>query len=316
LTINKIIVKVKGISEASSFHAMRNIGVTMILLNIMLLSLIFINIILFNIFLANPESSLHIPQVTTRIDVLREIIRLIPSNASLLTQNDLFPHVCRRFNVYVGTNPVGNYTGVTFDYILVDTCSKWYKGGAEFMYLNLPIVIRDSVNGAEAFKVVSAIDGIWLLKKNYNGSPVYPYKHGILGKFFNKEGEAPVFESSFLTTKWNWTIDQPFFTVNNASFYALFKSYLHIGTAGNYTFQIFSQGNSTLSISNGVHSFVYVANATTPSIYLDVGYHEIKIEYWKSTPESSLHLSWKTPDKEDFEEIPCTRLFLEKPEGD
>lgn len=315
LTINKIIVKVKGEAQTSA-HVMRNIGVTMILLNILLLGMIFINIILFNIFLANPESSLHVPQVTRRVDALREVIKLIPPNASLLTQNDLVPHVCRRFNVYVGSNPVGNYSGVSFDYILVDTYSKWYEGGAEFMYLPLPTVVKDFATGKDSFKVVSAIDGIWLLKRGYTGSPVFPFKYGILGSFSNKEDEEPVFESSFLTAQWNWTTSPPFFTVNNESFHAFFKSYLYIDTAGEYAFQIFSQGNSRFSISDGINSYIYEANATTAPIYFDAGYYEVKIEYWKNAPESSLHLSWKTPHKEGFENIPISHLFLEKPKGD
>ena len=54
---------------------------------------------------------------------INKILSLIPSNASILTENDLFPHVSGRVDAYMY---LPQYSNVSTDYILVDIGSKWY----------------------------------------------------------------------------------------------------------------------------------------------------------------------------------------------
>ncbi|MCD6465104.1 DUF2079 domain-containing protein [Candidatus Bathyarchaeota archaeon] len=41
------------------------------------------------------------PKITERVEVLHEIIDMVPRNASILTQNNIFPHISNRINAYV-----------------------------------------------------------------------------------------------------------------------------------------------------------------------------------------------------------------------
>jgi uncharacterized membrane protein len=113
-----------------------------------------------------------LPVVTKHDEALEVFVRLIPSNASVLTQNDLLPHVSRRLYVYAplptatGTFP----TGITFEYIFVDITSTWYTP-----FLNR-FVINVTLNGS--FGIQYAFDGILLLKKGYIGEIIDPIGNG------------------------------------------------------------------------------------------------------------------------------------------
>lgn len=98
------------------------------------------------------EDGLPIP--TSHDAVIYEIVRLIPSNASILTQNDLFTHFSSRPNAYLYIP--NNNTEVTF--ILADSTSRMYTlqlfgheslsqvvPRAESSGLYAEIVIRDGV---------------------------------------------------------------------------------------------------------------------------------------------------------------------------
>ena len=111
--------------------------------------------------------------VVTKHDEAREVfVRLIPSNASVLTQNDLLPHVSRRLYIYAplpiatGTFPVG----ITFEYIFVDVTSTWYT----------PFLgnFVGNVTMEGSFGIQYASDGIFLLKKGYIGEIIDPIGNG------------------------------------------------------------------------------------------------------------------------------------------
>jgi len=109
-----------------------------------------------------------LPVVTEHDKVLEVFIGLIPSNASVLTQNDLFPHISRRLYVYA---PLPNAAeslpdNTTFDYIFVDTNSTWYTD-------SLRNLVHDYTKKG-SFGIQYASDGILLLKKGYVGETVDP----------------------------------------------------------------------------------------------------------------------------------------------
>ncbi|MFA5364610.1 MAG: hypothetical protein WC325_05445, partial [Candidatus Bathyarchaeia archaeon] len=87
------------------------------------------------------------PTVTVHHNKLNEIISQIPADASLATQNDIFPHVCHRFNVSCGYR-------TSAEYVLVDTSSRWFDWRPEEMeYIN------------QNYGLVANADNIYLFKK-------------------------------------------------------------------------------------------------------------------------------------------------------
>jgi len=272
------------------------------------------------LFIATLGIGLQMPQITLRHEALKMMTDLIPSDASVLTQNDIFPHVSRRMYAYVGSNSVGNYSSVYFDYILVDTRSFWYKPGGKYDYLDLEEFIFKAVK-SEEYGVLSAIDDIWLLKRGYKGEPIFPVEYGILAKFYNQEvnlTKQPIFTSVFLDTKWDWREHLPFPLVNNNSFSTFFSGYLKLSDAGNYMFGVSPLNGSKLYVDEklildgGNQNF---SNDTT-TLFLDKGFHKIEIEYAKSESNASVNVNWKPPRKETFETISTTYLYLNAPQDE
>jgi hypothetical protein len=187
------------------------------------------------------------------------------------------------------------YSSVSFDYIIVDTRSFWYNSSdlKEF----IPNVTRNGEYG-----VLSAIDNMWLLKRGYKGEPTFPFKYGILAKFYNQGDTVPVFTSVFLDTEWDWQKSVLFPTINNNSFTISFSGYLKTPNAGNYTFRISPLNGSKLYIDGNNCS-----NTTT--ILLSKGFHKIEIEYVKSESNASVNVEWKPPGREVFETIPTANLY-------
>ena len=107
-------------------------------------------------------------------DLRREAIDLVPESASLLTQNDLYPHVATRpratfipvestFGYYQQ-----RYGTPTPEYLLFDT-TTWWSTPLESVY-------GDRL-GAE-YGLVAYEDGIWVLERGYDGPP-----RGITGAY-------------------------------------------------------------------------------------------------------------------------------------
>jgi len=114
----------------------------------------------------------RLPVVTKHDKALEVFVRLIPSNASVLTQNDLLPHVCRRLYIYA---PLPTATGtfpanITFEYIFVDVTSTWYTPFLDNFVSN--VILKGS------FEIQYASDGILLLKKGYIGAIIDPIGNG------------------------------------------------------------------------------------------------------------------------------------------
>ncbi len=112
------------------------------------------------------------PQVTDHDRILQQAIAIIPSNASILTQNNIFPHVSSRSNAYaIYTQPsspslkqkIDAFTdNITSDvqYILVDLTSD----ASAFEY-----ALGRALNGH--YGVYFSSDRVLLYKLNYAGAP-------------------------------------------------------------------------------------------------------------------------------------------------
>lgn len=103
------------------------------------------------------EEGLPIP--TSHDGTIYSIMNLIPPNASILTQNNLFTHFSSRPNAYLYLP--NNYTEVSF--IFADTTSRWYDGHV-FGHESLSQVIPKAVaNGV--YTIIAYQDGVLLLKR-------------------------------------------------------------------------------------------------------------------------------------------------------
>jgi uncharacterized membrane protein len=91
------------------------------------------------------------PQITFHEKALYKMLELIPENESVSTQNNIFPHLSHRFNVYVGYKE-----GVT--YILFDM----KREDQSFPLSSLEEVIGE-------YGLVASIDQILLYKRWYTG---------------------------------------------------------------------------------------------------------------------------------------------------
>lgn len=260
-----------------------------------------------------------VPVITEHDRVAEAFTRLIPSNASVLTQNDLFPHLSRRLYAYV----VGEFSpylpsNITFDYILIDTESPWYENSLESLVYNLT---RDAT-----FGVQYAADGIWLLKKNYTGGITYPIKNGVFVNFCNQGfvmklfddvsffGE-PAYENVTLSIFGSLGLNIPQEWVVIPSFALTFEGWLYAPVSGNYSFRLESTGSSKLCL-DGEQVLYSGDSAHYDVVFLDCimwlerGFHSINVEYVRENYIFPyVHLLWGPPWEIDLTEIQYAFIY-------
>ena len=261
----------------------------------------------------------NVPVITEHNRVAEAFTRLIPSNASVLTQNDLFPHLSRRLYAYV----VGGFSpylpsNITFDYILIDTESPWFEDSLESLVYNL---IRDAT-----FGVQYAADGIWLLKKNYTGGITYPIKNGVFVNFYNQGvvmklfddvsffGE-PAYENVTLSIFGSLRLNIPQEWVVIPSFALTFEGWLYAPVSGNYSFRLESTGSSKLCLDgeqvlyNGDSAYYDVVFLDC-IMWLERGFHSINVEYVRENYIFPyVHLLWEPPWEIDLTEIQSAFIY-------
>lgn len=115
------------------------------------------------------------PVMTAHDEMLQVIVDMVPQNASILTQNNIFPHFSNRENAYVypvalildraPPDPMGEYLNNTVqkaDFILVDTITDPSS-----------TAIISKANAIGVYGIYASADGIYLLKKDFQGAPVF-----------------------------------------------------------------------------------------------------------------------------------------------
>jgi uncharacterized membrane protein len=112
-----------------------------------------------------------LPTTNERTELMQEILPLIPPGASVLTQNDIFPHVSNRLEAYMY---LPNSTNVSIDYILIDVASEFYS----WQQLDIfgqrvpPSNYTEEVLRNGTFGIVASAKSTLLLKRGYTGEPV------------------------------------------------------------------------------------------------------------------------------------------------
>jgi len=112
------------------------------------------------------------PEITDHEAVLEKIIGLIPPNASILTQNNIFPHVSNRPNAYVVFSKIHGQTptwqnatrfilSLNTTYVLLDLKSEPYVGQ----------VMLSNVIEKKEYGLYASADKILLFKRFYVGKP-------------------------------------------------------------------------------------------------------------------------------------------------
>lgn len=107
-----------------------------------------------------------LPSVTPHDNILDAAISLIPANASVLTQNNLFPQVSSRADAYLFA-PTSN---ASFQYVLADVSSETYvagETGALSMKQLLPYYMAN-----KSYGILVNDDGVILLEQGYSGRVV------------------------------------------------------------------------------------------------------------------------------------------------
>jgi uncharacterized membrane protein len=98
------------------------------------------------------------------VDALNKILLLVPSNASILTQNNIFPHIANNLETYIWLPG-----SVVPEYILVDFKSNefrtqvWNTTTEELFY---KLVTKYD------YGLVATADGVWLMKLGYKGKTI------------------------------------------------------------------------------------------------------------------------------------------------
>jgi uncharacterized membrane protein len=121
-------------------------------------------------------ASYYPPNIITHDRLLHTIVDIVPRDASILTQNNIFPHFSSRVNAYAYPVPVIldraphdamdqylNEIILKSDFILVDTITDPSTSAA--------VIERVDVIGI--YGVFAYADGIYLLKKDFQGDPVF-----------------------------------------------------------------------------------------------------------------------------------------------
>ena len=119
------------------------------------------------------EDGLPIP--TEHDYTVAKVIALVPSNSSILTENDLFTHFSNRPDAYLylpnnSTRPL---------YILGDATSRWYTFHVFGAQSVSEVVGNVTVNGK--YRPLVNVDGVILLQRDYKGSvmPLLPTQNSI-----------------------------------------------------------------------------------------------------------------------------------------
>jgi uncharacterized membrane protein len=136
-----------------------------------ILPILLLSTIIFALYLPVGQGSpwnYQLPTTNDRTELIQKILPLIPSNESVLTQNNIFPHLSNRMNAYMY---LPRSSDITVNYILVDTTSPWYEWQQPALFgerTPLNVTTQEGlVNGN--YGVLASVSSILLLKKGYIG---------------------------------------------------------------------------------------------------------------------------------------------------
>lgn len=245
--------------------------------------------------------SLGIPHYSTSSlheEALIKVINLIPPDASIVTQNNIFPHLSHRLKVYPGYRE-----DIAFQYVLVDMTHWSFTINPDTsLYEAIGKVLPNLYT--KNYELVTAIDGIVLLKKSYYDKFLIPFENGLLAKFFNNTNLSgkPAFETVVFTIDGRylkyWNNSSPFFTIPVNKYSVVYEGFLKVPTSTFYTFTVLSSHGSRLFVNETllINDWNVKSQNSSYSIYLSEGLYKIRVEQLKLEGEGYINLQWKTPD--------------------
>jgi uncharacterized membrane protein len=180
-----------------------------------ILQLLLLCTVIFGLYLIGSKTFLdnQLPPTNDRAELVQNILPLIPSNASILTQNDIFPHVSSRPEAYMY---MPTSTNVSVDYILVDIASGWYAWWPDISGERIPTNIYTEVALKSGdYGVLASAKSVLLLKKGYAGEPALfvPYVSSFNYETLNRNGGSIVEDrtsTSRLVLKGEKNLEEPF----------------------------------------------------------------------------------------------------------
>ena len=140
-----------------------------------LFTVLFLSTIIFGLYLPVAPGTpwiYQLPVPNERTELLHGMLALIPQNASVLTDTDIFPHVSSRSNAYLYI-PSTLLSDITIDYVLTDTNSSWSNWTAPILPGEKISPLTFALKGLEdgEYGILGSAKGILLLKKDYTGEP-------------------------------------------------------------------------------------------------------------------------------------------------
>jgi len=112
-----------------------------------------------------PEFSTRSVGITPHLTLLDDVLKLVPNNASIATQNDIFSHVAQREDAYIFTWPMP----MQVEYILVDIKSSHFQFSQP--YEVSPSEALPQLLAAGGYGLLACADGILLFEKGHVGPP-------------------------------------------------------------------------------------------------------------------------------------------------
>lgn len=260
-----------------------------------LVSLVIISTMISSLYAA----SVGVPYYSQRSphdEILGRIIDFVPPQESVVTQNNIFPHISHGLYVYPGYRP-----DIEFNYVLADMTHWSFETNPDTSFYE-PIgeVLSDLC--ANNYKLVTAVDGIVLLKKDYYGEFLIPTEHGLLAKFFNNTNLSgnPVFQTIIFEVDGRylkyWNVSSPFPTIPADNYSVIYEGFLDVSSSTYYTFRLLSSHGSRLFINGTIliDDWNVEAQNSSYSIYLNKGLYKIRVEQLKLDGNGYINLQWKT----------------------
>jgi uncharacterized membrane protein len=111
-----------------------------------------------------PALSSRAIEINSHTQALENVLSLVPSYASVATQNDIEPHLAQRENIFLLTWPMN----MNVDYIVLDLTSSQVFVGPAGAFLSPLQALYVVLDGGQ-YGVMAYADGVLLLKSGYSG---------------------------------------------------------------------------------------------------------------------------------------------------
>jgi uncharacterized membrane protein len=277
IIISKIVLNPKLRKTSSK---VKNKGKT-IMVGFMLLGLLLSNPFLSLNISNSPYAGFGIPLLSDTALAVQNLLPLIPSNASVLTDSNIFPLVSSRINAYTFPFQI-DHNNITFfkyideiipkvDYILI-TADYWQP------WPSLTAVI---LSRTQSFGVIGYQDGVLALKRGYEGNPIIFKSSTMSYNYLNLINQTGSIVSDY-SSQSSKVLMRNSDAARNSDFW--WGPYMYISIPGEYNVTYWLKTNDIyegkiMDLDSGVFPIVVSANIRTNNI---TGSYETLVS--KTTP--------------------------------